>query len=188
MLSFISGYSTLHNFSTSVVPKMEEDCEDKLMSTNGGPPVPVDIEKLFLMFTTQVSSQIISQTETLREEIRCNEVRIVQDNESFQTKIRDELNELRSIIHAQQLISQSSPVYFDCSYVLINDRGNTSKFCIKYTMLDGTNDVCSYDNKCDFSGLLMLMIAESFSKLSTVHVLSRGEIYYNVLASVEPLA
>jgi hypothetical protein len=84
-----SGSSMSHKFSISNNLIMEEDCEEGNCTMMSNSSTLVDIEKLFTAFTHQIAGQIINQTNTLRNEIRVNELRIMQDNENFKNAMRD---------------------------------------------------------------------------------------------------
>jgi hypothetical protein len=172
-----------HNFSTSKISKMEADCED-LSDTKPGPgsSSPVDIEKLFSIFTLQITNQITTQTNLLRDELRDNELCMVQDIETFQTEMREEISELRSLLHASQ--SQSS------SGVSSNANPSMPSVPILSTSLPGINSSSSSPilpvpqvsvsnssspSTTDLQSQMMLLMAESFSKLSTVLVENKAE-------------
>jgi hypothetical protein len=168
--------SSSHNFSISNLEKMEEDCEEKSASTLNGTSPSVYIEKLFMAFTNQIANQIIIQTNSLRDEIRENELQITQDNESFQTEMRDEINALHNLLQGQQvslagMTSTTSPCPLSAgpglSPLPTGSSPNISSPMISVSQGSSTN-ATGPQVSGDIHSQMMLMMAESFSKLSTV--------------------
>jgi hypothetical protein len=163
-----------HNSSFSNILTM---CEDTGNATSKHSTPPVDIEKLFSVFTQQIASQIISQTNLLQDEIRNNELRIVQDNEDFKTEMNEEINELRCLIQAQQTSmtsnvpvagSSSSSLVQTSSSLPLGNVPNSPSPVLSMSQNMVSNSLVPQAS--DIHSQMMLMMAESFSKLSMVLV------------------
>ena len=85
----------------SNILRMEADYEESGKSQPSSSSAPVDIEKLFTVFTHQMTNQISTQTNSLQDEIRDNELRIMQDNDDFKHEMREDFNELRHHLQNQ---------------------------------------------------------------------------------------
>jgi hypothetical protein len=129
-----------------------------------------------MAFTNQIANQIIIQTNSLRDEIRENELQITQDNESFQTEMRDEINALHNLLQGQQvslagMTSTTSPCPLSAgpglSPLPTGSSPNISSPMISVSQGSSTN-ATGPQVSGDIHSQMMLMMAESFSKLSTV--------------------
>jgi len=156
---------------------MEADCEDH---TESKPPMPslqpVDLERLFSVFTSQISTQLTSQTSLLRDEIRFNESRIIQENEDFKLEMREEIDNLRRLLHTQQeRLSDNSSMQAPMAVSSTPDIAVSSD-TVSSGPVSATPPVVSSSSTTsntstptpDLHAQMMLMMAESFSKLSTV--------------------
>jgi hypothetical protein len=101
--NFSSNSSSLlcHNFETSIVCKMEDDCDDDTAGASS--PSMQDLANLMNSW----SSQLLSQNAQLTQDIH----QVVTTNATFKQEIRSELDDLRALVgelRANSLASSSS--------------------------------------------------------------------------------
>ena len=166
--------SVPHNFSISNPFNMEEDCEDKQVPM-GTSSTLINIEKLFTVFTNRIADQIVTQTNTLRDEIRENESRMVQENEIFKTAMRNELNDLQALLHVHQspspssMLPTSSSSAFPVQTTSVPQAGSIPSLSPQPGLTPQSSTMgSSVSQATDIHSQMMFMMAESFSKLSTV--------------------
>ncbi len=149
---------------------MEEDCEDHHVTSSDTTQSTMDIGALFNNFTLHISDQIIKQTTVLCDEIRDKEVKMHQENEDFKMEVRNELSELRSILQNVSSLSHlnantstastTSVPQVSSSLSSVGGHQPASSIPLNYSVLVSS----------DLQTQMMYMMAESFSKLSTVLV------------------
>jgi len=149
---------------------MEEDCEDHHVTSSDTTQSTMDIGALFNNFTLHISDQIIKQTTVLCDEIRDKEVKMHQENEDFKMEVRNELSELRSILQNVSSLSHlnantstastTSVPQVSSSLSFVGGHQPASSIPLNYSVLVSS----------DLQTQMMYMMAESFSKLSTVLV------------------
>ena len=149
---------------------MEEDCEDHHVTSSDTTQSTMDIGALFNNFTLHISNQIIKQTTVLCDEIRDKEVKMHQENEDFKMEVRNELSELRSILQNVSSLSHlnantstastTSVPQVSSSLSFVGGHQPASSIPLNYSVLVSS----------DLQTQMMYMMAESFSKLSTVLV------------------
>jgi hypothetical protein len=172
----ISNTATFsHNNFSLATFKMESDDEEKSAPVVADTHASVPIEQLFANFTNQLASQITNQTNILRSEIRDNELRVNKEHENFKLQVQSELQELCQLLQSQHAVSSPTPPVVNNSPTLsvVSPVSSSSS-----TSPDQTSEVSptvptlginqSDSTTKDVYSQMMLMMAESFSKLSTV--------------------
>jgi len=161
--------SQSHNFSNLNFPIMEEDCED---ASTGLSQTTKDIQLLFAAFTQQMTTHM----NDLHDRIAENEVRLCQKQEQFHRAMKEEMDELRSLVNVSQHpdvpTSSSSPGPSSMSTVP-NVSSVTSAPSSQVSGLPShtpSNSSTASLNTVDLHAQMMLMLTESFSKLTSVMV------------------
>ncbi len=161
--------SQSHNFSNLNFPIMEEDCED---ASTGLSQTTKDIQLLFAAFTQQMTTHM----NDLHDHIAENEARLCQKQEQFHRAVKEEMDELRSLVNVSQHpdvpTSSSSPGPLSMSTVP-NVSSVTSAPSSQVSGLPShtpSNSSTASLNTVDLHAQMMLMLTESFSKLTSVMV------------------
>jgi hypothetical protein len=138
----------------------------------------VDITKLF----AALSSQMTAQNYSIQEHIKWNDLKIttdfwtvIQANEDFKNDVCSELEDIHHLLTQYQVTTNSTPkitsapvtssttnpVISDSASVSSDSSSATSSNALQFTSKSPTNDVQTQ---------MMMMLTETFSKLSTVLV------------------
>jgi hypothetical protein len=139
---------------------MEEDCEESSM-------VPLskqnmaDFSNLLSAFTQQMSAHVTK----LQDQIRENDERTLQSQAVFRQEIRAELDALHAIVHNRSL-SSPPPTPVVPLVVPVHPSSSTAPSSpdVPSSILDTSL------SSQDLQHWMMLMLTESFSKLTTVLV------------------
>jgi hypothetical protein len=146
--------SLTHNSSISNFVTMEEDCEETTMSASRTDLEDFDI--LFRNFTQQMSTHMNLLQEHLRTTVEQTAEALVH----FKQEIREELDELRALVSTNSSPPIQQPVVGSSAPPISNVPASS----IPISALDTNLSPHDLQNK------MMLMLMESFSKLSTVLV------------------
>jgi hypothetical protein len=170
--------SLSHNSSISSFATMEADCTDNSASSKTMKQELVDITQLFTALSHQIA-QIASQNSDIQDKIRENETsfftkfqEIIQDNVSFKTSIRNEIDELRCLLQAQKTSllgtssAQMSPVLSTAPSV--TPVLNTSTTLEVPSNVQAVSVTSSSVSTLDNQSQALQLIADSLSKLSMV--------------------
>ena len=157
-----------HNFSNSKKSTMEADCKDHHTRSEAQDGA-MDMTKLFTMF----SEQMLEHTTKLQEKLSSDFTQLVQAQANFKQEVRDELDELRYLISIQNHTSSSGPPVNQESGTIssasiaptVSSSPTVSQPSITFS---GSNT--SAMNGQDLQNQMMMMLTESFSKLSSVLV------------------
>jgi len=149
---------------------MEEDCEDHHVTSSDTTQSTMDIGALFNNFTLHISDQIIKQTTVLCDEIRDKEVKMHQENEDFKMEVRNELSELRSILQNVSSLSHLNANTSTASTTSVPQVSSSLSFVGGHQPASSIPLNYSVPVSSDLQTQMMYMMAESFSKLSTVLV------------------
>jgi CCR4-NOT transcriptional regulation complex NOT5 subunit len=174
-LSVDNGSPSSHNLSYSTSLKMEEDCADHHVTKSETTPPTMDIAALFNTFTLRISDLIIQHTNVLRDEIRDKEVKMHQDNEDFKLEVRYEITEIRHLLQALPSLSTSTT---STSTSLVPNVPSVSPSPSPASGHQSMSSIplnTSVPVSSDLQAQMMYMMAESFSKLSTVLVENKQE-------------
>ncbi len=153
-----------HKFSTLESFNMESDCQEE-ESLSVVPALP-DMQQLFTTLSSSLSEHISSQTAILQNQICANEEKFEKAQAVFQQEVRSELDEFRSIIAQQQQWIQS---HSDTNPVPIQNVSNSVSIPSPVTSSvtpSSTTPATSVVGQ-DLQAQMLLLITESFSKLST---------------------
>jgi len=148
---------------------MEEDCEE-LLDNDRPTQNMADISQLFVSFSHQMSSHM----DQLQAQLQLNNQKISQAQDSFKQEVRAELDELRSLIATQQQTSLNitPPTPSIKSPSAPSPVSSGSNMFPNLTLVTGTAspNIVPMTNagSLDVLPQMMLMLTESFSKLSTV--------------------
>jgi hypothetical protein len=165
---------SFHNVKVSKILTMEADYEDDIdFKPTLTSSQPVDLEHLLSVFTGQIANQLITQTNLLRDEIRFNESRIVQENEDSKIEVREEINELRHLLQAQQMQSSDNTSLMqnknpsEGQGLAVSQETVTlgSTLAIPSVISSANTLSATVSQPTDLHAQMMLMTAESFSKL-----------------------
>jgi hypothetical protein len=146
--------SLTHNSSISNFVTMEEDCEEPTMSASR-----TDLEDfgiLFRNFTQQMSTHM----NLLQEHLRSTVEQTAKAQVHFKQEIREELDELHALVSTNSSPPIQQPVVGSSAPPISNVPASS----IPISALDTNLSPQDLQNK------MMLMLTESFSKLSTVLV------------------
>jgi len=167
--SVYTSSNSLHNFCIYENIKMEGDCDDKLAITDTTTEMS-EMSKFLASLTVQMTWHM----ESLQEQLLLHDNKISQTQENFKQEVRDEIDQLR-----QLLLSTNSLGNPQVQSVAINTVPSTSS-----TVSSRNNQVSSTTpildtstpsvtpnagiSSNDVQSHMMLMLTESFTKLSTV--------------------
>jgi hypothetical protein len=153
--SRMSSVGFSHNFSVSNFCTMEDDCDD----SPGFPQTTqnmFDINHLFDTFTKQLSVHM----NNLQAQLRETDERVFRNQVAFKQEIREEMDELRSLL----IPPSSPPLIPDASAGSPKVSTLPSSVSIDAPSAPFANTSSSEDVQTK----MMLMLTESFSKLSNV--------------------
>jgi hypothetical protein len=159
-----------HN-STPIIFKMEDDCEDKVKLMPQTSKDMIEMDRLFTTLTQQLSLHM----NNLQDQLKANEDRVRQEQFTFQQEMRDEFNELRNYVMSSSSTTTPSvqlpSLPISSSDANVPDTATTPHVCsvpdISTTPSTPTVTGSSFQ---DMQMKMMLMMTESFNKLSTVLV------------------
>ncbi len=159
-----------HN-STQIIFKMEDDCEDKVQLMPQTSKDMIEMDRLFTTLTQQLSLHM----NNLQDQLKANEDRVRQEQFTFQQEMRDEFNELRNYVMSSSSTTTPSAqlpsLPISSSDANVPDTATTPHVCsvpdISTTPSTPTVTGSSFQ---DMQMKMMLMMTESFNKLSTVLV------------------
>jgi len=154
--------STLHNFEITQFSRMESDCKDQSPEIKHDPTM--SNQDAILQMLDAISSRMMQNYQTLQDQLTQTTLevqRITQDNDTFHHEVRQELNVLRSASSVSTVLPPAvTPTVNSTnpspSVVMPSDGGSTQ---LSTTSNPGT--------PVDFQAQMLLMLNETFSKLST---------------------
>jgi hypothetical protein len=163
-----------HNLPNHYLETMESDCEDQGTSSSPASNGP-DITQLF----ASLSAQMTYQTTSLQDKLSTDFSNVVQANDVFKKEVRAELDELRLLIAQQGIKSETSvasnssppsvPVMslptIPCSNS--DTSGNNMSIPVQSISPISTSPPLP---SVDVQAQMMMLLTESFSKLSSVLV------------------
>jgi len=169
-----SSMSTISNFSSSLSHHnchnsldfknsiMESDCKDEVEMF--GSSEPSDLKQLIDSLAVSLSSHISTQTAIIQDKIQENEVKIQESHVSFKQEVRTELDEFRELLAQQQKwieskLNETTPSLQPSPTVVPSSSAVSSP--------PPSIPVVSPTPIPDFQTQMLLMITDSFSKLST---------------------
>jgi hypothetical protein len=154
---FDPGISS-HNFQISNLVTMEADCKDSTKMEER----PSSITDMNMLFEA-LSSKFSSET----DKITRNFQQVVDEHDDFRLEVRTELDELRRLINTNCVSQKSSststsvPVVSTSSIPQVSNRSEPQPVSTLSATLASTN------SSQDLQTQMMLLMTESFSKLST---------------------
>jgi hypothetical protein len=158
-----------HNILNSDNFAMEGDCKDHHIKPKPYDEVP-DINKLF----ATLSEQMIVHTTRMHEKLSTDFTRVAQAHENFKQEVRDELDEIHYLIslQSQNPSSFSRPLETSASSTVPSSSA-ASTVHSSPALVPQQNVPVSGSNSGSMSGQdlqnqMMMMLTESFSKLSSV--------------------
>jgi hypothetical protein len=158
---FLNSLKSHNNIETSLVFKMESDCEDNTSSMNTG-STQVDSTKLF----QQLSSQITSQNMVIQEQIKANNQKVLhdfqkltQDTTDFKQNVKRESDSLRQCLNG----GSSSQVPLEGASSSTTQHSNVMQSSAH--MVQHSTPVASAPL---VPNQIMLLLTDSFAKLSTI--------------------
>jgi len=163
-LSINNCISNCHNFSNTVNDIMESDCED---NEHKGSPTMMDLTNLITSLSQQISNQSnfiqdqLLKQQSIIEHQANNDLKlqnVIQANENFKYEVKVELENLRTSLLSQKIPSTTSPP--------------TSIPCAQPA--PPVISVSQAQGSLDTNQQVMLMLAESFSKLSSIVTQDKG--------------
>jgi len=174
---------------------MEADCKESTMDKKL-PSEPVDLSQLILSLSRQISNQTQSiqdqlsqQNSVLQDQSVQNELRfqtVIQENEEFKRSVRSELDQLKTMLASSvpavlpksepsSVLSSGSNVSLGNSSSTLPLDSNTQALSSgTSTTLSSSLPSSSTNTSSSIDNQVMLMLAESFSKLSSVLVVDKG--------------
>jgi hypothetical protein len=156
------------NLSVSKITQMEGDCDDIPTPTTMSTEM-TEIGKFLALFSVQMTTHM----DRLQDQLIKNDQKISQSQESFKQEVHDEIEQLRqfmitkdqsTVIPGMSLLDNSAPA----SIPAVSSSSSSNPIA------DGTHSPTHYVNsntgmrQVDIQSQMMLMLMESFSKLSTV--------------------
>jgi hypothetical protein len=180
-----SKLSSVHNFEISQFLPMESDCKDhssaKLVSSGNALSSTTMVSSgnsEMLQMLAAISSQMTSNYQALQEQMVQNDSRlstdfqrVVHDNDSFKQEVRAEIDSLWHLLTSPHVSSSSSS-----SNVLssVPDSPPISSSSLPSTTTVNSTSGFSSSSPQDFQAQMMMMLNDTFSKLSTVIVDSKS--------------
>jgi hypothetical protein len=174
-------YSTCHlphNFGISEFHSMEADCEES-SSANMASVDTFDITQLF----AALSSQMMAQNNSIQEQIMQNDLKIstdfqkvIQANDDFKKDVRAELDDLRRLLSQYQNISSpssnltSATITSSTTTPVISAPTTIPSSSSSTTISNASISSLGSSSSTDVQTQMMMMLTESFSKLSTILV------------------
>jgi len=148
---------------------MEEDCDDTLVTTTATTDMS-EISK----FLASLSSQMISHMDRLQEQLLVNDRKISQTQECFKQEVRDEIDQLHQLLLStngsasnQVQSAVNNNVTATSSTVSSSNNQVSSTNTILGTCTPSVNPTAGMSST-DVQSHMMLMLTESFTKLSTI--------------------
>jgi hypothetical protein len=160
---------------------MEFDCEDGDPDMKGSPTM-VNITKLITSLSQQISNQSnfiqdqLLKQQSIIEHQANNDLKlqhVLQANETFKRNIKLELENVRTFLSKQEAPVPSTPPSIKTSTTPVQPLSSTLVLSPSNTTQAGTTNVNSIPpvtGPADPNHHVMLMLADSFSKLSTLMV------------------
>jgi hypothetical protein len=154
-----------HNFSFSKTFKMEEDCEEHGSSA----PISMNSNDINHLFTS-FSSQLTNYMDRLQTQLMVNDMKVAAMQETFQQEIWSEMDILRQMV-ASQPSANSIPVPNPTATPAVIP--SSSPLVVSFPTptsngpLSSTPPVSGLPSN-DVQAQLMLMLTESFSKMTTI--------------------
>jgi hypothetical protein len=141
---------------------MEADCQDTKPSSFLDPDQPDAMQRLF----TSLSNHISLQTDRIQEQLQLNDMKLTITQENFKTEVQNELDNFRALLvsHYPSIVSQPSDLSPQPATVVSSNPTVSSGLPSPVPM---SQSVVS-NVPGDIQSQMMLMLTESFSKLSTV--------------------
>ena len=162
------AYSTS---TSSFISKMETDCEK--VTSEG--KVSREMSDLTQILTT-LSHQITNQNQAIQDHILQNDEKfqkVLQDNDIFKREIQSEIDSIRNLIASQSTFTTttgSSVMGPPQASVISNSSGNSAVRADNSSssaQISSLPVVSSSSSTVDFQSQMMLIITESFAKLSS---------------------
>jgi len=162
------AYSTS---TSSFISKMETDCE-KVTSEGKVSREMLDLTQIL----TTLSHQITNQNQAIQDHILQNDEKfqkVLQDNDIFKRDIQSEIDSIRNLIASQSTFTTttgSSVMGPPQASVISNSSGNSAvrvDNSSSSAQISSLHVVSSSSSTVDFQSQMMLMLTESFAKLSS---------------------
>jgi hypothetical protein len=186
----------IHNYVLDKTVTMEADCKDSDIDTKL-PSESVDLSQLILSLSHQISQQTLSiqdwistqndvlQDQTIKYELQFQTV--IQENEELKRTVHAELDQLKTLFVSSMqgllpksetsIVRPSNPIVSSSvPSVSIPSLGSTnwsSSDGVQGTSLSSTQ-IPTLASLSSVKSQVMLMLAESFSKLSSVLIVDKG--------------
>jgi hypothetical protein len=171
-----SSPSVHHNFSHNLelpdLPTMESDCEDMIT-----PSIPADTSQAnneIMTMLSAISNQMMSNLQNFRDQLICMDEKLaqqlqraVQDHESFKQEIHAKILAL-GISSNMHLSSTPSPAMNISSSVI-------PPIVTSVTVLQNPSFISNSTSQLDFQAQMMVMLNDTFSKLSTTLVENKSQ-------------
>jgi len=145
---------------------MESDCQEE--ESLSIVPAPPDMQQLFTTLSSSLSEHISSQTAIIQNQICANEDKFEKAQAVFKQEVRSELDEFRAIITQQQQWIQS---HSGTNPVPIQNVSTSVSLpsLVTSSVTSSPTPATSVVGQ-DLQAQMLLLITESFSKLSTAIV------------------
>jgi len=147
----------VHNFSSNQFSMMEADCQDIKMKAKPDPAPPDAMQQLF----TSLMDHISVQTTRIQEQLQLTNMQLTEAQEDFKSEVQNELDAFRAFL-ANAQASQDLPSPPNMSSVPVVPVVSSRPPVIH------TLPTVVSNSGGDIQTQMMLMLTESFSKLSTV--------------------
>jgi hypothetical protein len=153
-----------HNISVSNPITMEADCKDHQTKSS-----TVDLTDIL----GALSSQISSLDRSIQNQLRDSEIKLLQENEAFKKNVKEEIDDLRRFIMSTSgslptQVSPSSSLPSVPSPVPNVTSSISSSIPVGLSSTPNISSSVSTPAPTDVHSQMMLLMAESFSKLSSV--------------------
>ena len=158
-----------HNILTSENFKMEGDCKEYRPNSDDNANA-LDITQMFATF----SEQIMLHTNRLQEKLSSDFTHVVQAQSNFKQEVREELDELRYLISIQNQSSSSQPIVPQDSNNVTTPPVVSTTSSIPVVVSSPSVPSLGSTSNCasgqEIQNHMMMMLTESFSKLTSVLV------------------
>jgi hypothetical protein len=158
-ISNLSQFDSCHTFKKSSLSTMESDYQDVKPSPQWDQEPSDGMKQLFALLSNQLSSH----TTRIQEQIQQNDRRWSISQEQFKNEVRNELDEFPALLAAQNCSKDTPPQVSSTVSTPVTTVRNPSTPCSS-TSPPMVNSATSVDLQTQ----MMLMLTESFSKLSNV--------------------
>jgi len=147
---------------------MELDCHEPKMEISSDPAPPDPLKHLF----ESLSAHITSQTVKIQDQIQQNDLRLTSIQDNFMAEVRGELDTFQELLASQhtnssvtQSVPSATPPSLSTSHVMVPP----VQVRIPTLMVSPSNS--------DLQSQMMLLLTDSFSKLSTALMDQKGDSF-----------